>query len=732
MNKKILLTGIILLGLLPKALGAAGNTKLVAATEGRSVYLVWTYSSLFQGYHIYRRQGIGEFRKITARPVVPVTSCRQIRRILSPGTRGEKKLRDMGIDPCTIHEWMNNNPNLAELLRTYAMAYPRIAMVLGLGYMDSRLTPGITYTYAITGVTKRGESGFLDSVTVTVGTPTLPSAPSGVEAYPGDNAVLIRWQPVPNAAGYIVERREGSGSYVRVNSPTIMMTCKTTPFGDTLLDTTKLCFNDYLRWKGEEPDSHLVESLWVKGPFNGVSYTYRVRAINILAQPGSPSMSVTVTPIDSTPPQTPTDISVTAVGESLKVVWEKIETDISGHKEIQGIQGYRLYRYTSAEDTVGTFVAMVSQPGYDTLQVTYIDKTPGLGSPYEDRVYYYRIVTVDNNGNRSAYSAAVSGIIRDTTPPAPPSNLEAKGFTDYIQLRWKPSPTIDAAGYIIYRGICGDTLIKNEIRVHYPLHIIGSIDRRDSTVFEDHGIPEGSPLCYRYAVKAVDKSRNISDTSNTVCEKLRERVAPPAPVIIGLKARNKAVLIQWVSAPVQDLFGFIVERTDSSSTSWTRVSPELHFPEHPTCQDIQMNSIWSKDTVYSFLDTTVESKTVYKYRVRAADFDGNIGKPSAAISTYTFDFTRPRRPRITNITAVPDGLRISWEPSFSSTEHKGFIVFRATSASGPFHQISGLVEGNSFTDKNVARGKRFWYRIQLIDRDGNRSKPSPAQSKTMP
>ncbi len=719
--------------LLPSVLGAASDTRLAAATEGNKVVLVWNYSPLYQGYNIYRKEPGGKFRKLNVTPITMITSCRQIRRIISPGTPEWEKLQKMHIDPCKLPDTLRSDTLLAKIMRTYSLSTYRLAVVLGLGYVDSRLPVGKTYIYGITGIIRGGETQILDTAQVTVGHPVLPAAPTGIEGYPGDNSVLIRWNPVPNATGYVVERRDMTGGYVRVNEAVLMSNCKTTPFGDTLSDTTKLCFTDYLRWHNSEPDSHLVDGHWIKGPFNGVTYTYRVRAINPLHQQGSASSGVSVTPVDSTPPRAPNDIHVSAIGESLLVAWEKIELDVVGHRELQGIKHYLVYRYTSAEDTIGTFVGTVPQPGSNTMQVSILDRGPGLGSPYEDKVYYYRIVTVDNSNNRSVYSAPVSGVIKDVTPPDPPVNLKAEGYTDYIKLNWEKPMAPDVAGYVILRGICGDTLImQREKRVIYPLHIIASIDNPDSVEFEDHGVPQGSPLCYRYAVKAVDKSQNISDTSNTVCEKLREKVPPPPPVIVGLKARNKGILVEWVSAPVQDLFGFIVERAESTSTTWKQVSPKLHFPEKPTCKDIAENSIWAKDTVYSFLDTSVVSKVVYRYRVRGADFNGNVGEPSAEVSTYTFDFTVPEKPWITSITATATGLRLAWEPTYSSSRHEGFIVFRSTSSAGEYHQISGLIKGNYFTDKNVAHGKKFWYKIQLIDVQGNRSEPSNPKSGTMP
>jgi hypothetical protein len=264
------------------------------------------------------------------------------------------------------------------------------------------------------------------------------------------------------------------------------------------------------------------------------------------------------------------------------------------------------------------------------------------------------------------------------------------------------------------------------------MYLIGNIDDKDSTVYEDRGVPLTSPICYRYSVKAFDMTQNISDTSHKVCQRLREKTPPNSPVVSGLKARDGAIKVEWVSPPVQDLFGFIVERADTQAGPWIRISDELKFPEVVECEDITVTNAWAADSVFSFLDTTVVSQKIYYYRVKGADCGGNIGEASAYVETFTFDFTGPPAPTDVAVSQLSGecALKIEWKPDFDIANH-GFVVFRSLSLNKNYLQISPVIEGNEFIDRKITAGKQYYYRIQYFGKDGGSSSLSSPVSGTV-
>jgi len=207
----------------------------------------------------------------------------------------------------------------------------------------------------------------------------------------------------------------------------------------------------------------------------------------------------------------------------------------------------------------------------------------------------------------------------------------------------------------------------------------------------------------------------------------------------ALRARNNAVLVEWISSPVQDLRAFHVYRSDAeldpprflacvftdgsvSATPWSGLVP--------SCDDVPavLDPLAASG---SYLDATAEPHHVYWYRVSALDWLGNESEgsrlsdiPSSSTFTYTTDL--PITPTVflpTATVAAGCGLTVSWHPPFDPASLAGFVVFRATSG-GSYRQVSGILDTNDFTDPSARRGIDYLYCVQSIDHTGLLSHPS--------
>lgn len=720
-----------------KLYGLSGD---VASDGSTYILLVWTAKEGIEGFNLYRREeGENEYSRLNETPLSIMRNCRRIEAILTDEEEGVFK--SIGVNPCSVYTLKPTDPAY-KVLQSFSFSYWRIGILTGQAYVDSSVVNGTTYWYKIEGIDEKRAETVLDSVQVTAGDVTPLPSPSNLTAEAGDNSVLLRWDRMDDAFGFEVFRSTSStATGKRVNEPLMVSQCSTAA-------GTVNCFLDYQRWDDAgRPIKHLVGSDSIEGPSNGITYWYRVRALDLLKREGDFSAPVPATPHDTTPPRVPRDVRVEALKDTLEVRWLKVTHNVLGH--LDTIQNYRVYRCDSSQDTAGTQVGVIPQPtGEETTFVFFRDgDTAVLRPDYGEKVFWYRVQAIDKYGNESRKSSPVAGHLKDITPPAPPKGLNAEGDTNFIKLNWERNTEPDLGGYMLYRGICNkynicDSVCVDSVRVDSegiqgerekweckkwkylpcPLLLIAKIDNPDSTYYEDHTVPLGSPICYRYAVKAYDKTQNLSDTSETVCQRLREKVPPPPPILAGLKARNLGIKVEWIVAPVQDLFGFVVERSETDSGPWEQVSPELIFPEVFGCEDIPATNIWAQDSIFSFLDTTVEAKKTYWYRVKAADYGGNIGEPSAPVETYTFDITPPPTPGILSVAQPPGecALTIEWSPPYDTT-YLGFVVFRSLKRDCCYRQISPIIQGNEFTDEKVIPGREYWYKIQYFGRNGNRS-----------
>lgn len=656
--------------------------------------------------------------------------------ILEGINREMLELNTAFFNPCNISDVSDTTRDF-KILQALANAYWRIALVMGWAFVDDDVVNGTTYYYELRALDKNGTERVLGSIQIVAGSPVTLSAPSNLTAEPKDHSVLLKWDEMDHAFSFEVYRSNVPNPMIigkRVNTSLIPAQCSTsTGFVN--------CFEDYLHVdESGYPIKHLVGNDSIAGPFVDKSYRYRVRALDLLGREGSFSSPESAQPYDSTMPSVPRDITVVPHGDSLQIKWFKVTRDVIGR--IDSIQNYTVYRGDSVGDPSPMSIGTAGQVSSDSSYVYFMYSANDLRPAFGEKVFWYRIRATDVYGNSGRLSSPVGGYMSDTNSPAPPVNLTAESFEEYIKLKWDKNTEPDMGGYNVYRGICGwDSICvqRNEQkecikweRIPYPMYLIGNIDDKDSTDYEDRGVPLTSPICYRYSVKAFDMTQNASDTSRTVCQRLREKTPPHPPVISGLKARDGAIKVEWVAPPVQDLFGFIVERADTQAGPWKRISDKLKFPEVVECEDIPVTNAWAADSIFSFLDTTVTSQKIYYYRVKGADCGGNIGDASAYVETYTFDFSGPPTP--TDVTVSPlsgeCAFNIEWKPDFD-TENYGFVVFRSLSSSKGYLQMSPVIEGNEFIDRKITAGKQYYYRIQYLGKDGSSSSLSSAVSGTI-
>ena len=114
-----------------------------------------------------------------------------------------------------------------------------------------------------------------------------------------------------------------------------------------------------------------------------------------------------------------------------------------------------------------------------------------------------------------------------------------------------------------------------------PYALIGTVSRADAAAmgaivtFDDRTVPAGSPLCYSYWIKALDRPQNRSGawpvpdpfTEKTVCQRLRDKTPPDPAIISGLFARDRAIRVEWVGPPVQDIRAYHVYRSAATGRS---------------------------------------------------------------------------------------------------------------------------------------------------------------------
>jgi len=192
----------------------------------------------------------------------------------------------------------------------------------------------------------------------------------------------------------------------------------------------------------------------------------------------------------------------------------------------------------------------------------------------------------------------------------------------------------------------------------------------------------------------------------------------------------------------------IIEITDVPNDNGRRVFVRWRasINEESLTNPVVKYSIWRKDSswwtyagevpprgdsVYAAIVTTLYDSTKSKgmhWTVFQVTAHGNIvGTYSSSLpdSGYSLDNLAPHTPDSLRITITNSLIAIKWSKA-KEKDFQYYAIYRDTVATINPDKESAIAysKENSYKDKNIIEGKRYYYRIVAVDFSGNRSKPS--------
>ncbi|WP_095454216.1 fibronectin type III domain-containing protein [Enterococcus hirae] len=376
--------------------------------------------------------------------------------------------------------------------------------------------------------------------------------------------------------------------------------------------------------------------------------------------------NVQATALDLEAPTNPKNLKVNDVSsDSVSLSWEAATDNV-------GVMGYLVYRDNQLIQTV------------TDADLAYTDN--GLT---EDTTYTYEVRAVDQAGNVSVASNAVTARTKlaSSSPPAVPLNLKVTSVTtDSVSLSWESATdSIDVIGYIIYRD---NQLIQG---------VIGA----EEVAYTDIGLMEDT--MYTYQVRAVDQAGNISEMSNTVTAKTKptEEILPPAAPL---------------NLRIDDV------TTNSVSLSWQEAIDNVDVASYNVYRDDQLvQTLTGTDLTY--IDTGLMEDTTYTYIVKAVDPSGNLSEASNAVKArtkMTIEVSRPLPPtKLRSAHVTEHEVALMWDAPNESKEIMSYQVYRNNVLVG---EVAG--ETSLYTDKDLQENTKYSYVVKSKNKEGNLSEES--------
>jgi hypothetical protein len=187
------------------------------------------------------------------------------------------------------------------------------------------------------------------------------------------------------------------------------------------------------------------------------------------------------------------DLKVSRQGKSVILNWSKPASEDKG-QSMMPITGYHIYRKINGANAEQDFRRISSETVPNEF---YHDLDTGTDGEYE-----YQVSCRLSEQVESAPSNVVKIKVQDTFPPDIPANLVIFTAKDQIFLTWETVPDVDLAHYRVYRKSSKDPDFKL------------LADSVTDNFFRDKQVAKGQ--LYIYAISAVDKKGNESETSQPV------------------------------------------------------------------------------------------------------------------------------------------------------------------------------------------------------------------------
>lgn len=363
----------------------------------------------------------------------------------------------------------------------------RVTTVTGTSLTDTPPGLGTWYYRVAAGDAAGNRSDACAAVGVFLADAEAPPAPTGVAVERVGADARITWDAAPDGLGVTAHRVHMSAS------PGF------TADGANLLGTA-------------------TGTSFTQAGVGAGTWYYRVLAQDAAGNLSEASSAVELVMPDTAPPSAPTEVTATVEATGVVLSWGAASDDVRVH-------GYEVHRWDEEAFTpgAGTLVGTVTGTGFTEAGVP------------RGR-WFYRVLALDEAGNRGDASAAVPVEVPDLSAPSAPGGLSATAQGSTVSLSWTAATDdVGVAAYDVHRSsTAGFTPVAGTL--------VRAVTGTGAT---DSPVARGT---WYYRVVARDTAGNTGPASAEARVEVPDTTAPSVPGGVVTTVVSTTVGVSWQPA----------------------------------------------------------------------------------------------------------------------------------------------------------------------------------------
>ncbi len=272
-------------------------------------------------------------------------------------------------------------------------------------------------------------------------------------------------------------------------------------------------------------------------------------------------------------------------------------------------------------------------------------------------------------------------------PPGMPSSVTLTFDGNNIIIKWVSPTASDIMHYTILRG---DNANITETTATYITNTAGNVTSYVDSTADTYS-------AYYYRLLAVNTLNEKSPLTAAV------KTNPRPPAQINLIPFNSKIFLNWTNDYSGQISGYNIYRSSTGGGSYGAAI-------------LVTNN--------EYIDTEVVNGKTYHYKI-AAVYNGD---GAFSVTKSATPYAAPFAPENLSATAAGSDVYLLWSDTNirGTYDIAGYNIYRATTAEGPFSQVSGSEPTTTITTytDTVTQGRRYYYKVITLDIYSNTSNAS--------